>query len=88
MNDTKKCAVCFSDTDKDICLSCFIDLFSDYRGRPQVTLVFEKRGKNWEAECLEFGTATFSESLPEAIRELGSLMCLKLETIKDTRKQK
>jgi len=49
----------------------------------RLTVVFKQEEDVWTAECSELGTATFGESLEEAIKNIEEAVCLHLNTLED-----
>lgn len=48
-----------------------------------VTIVFQRIGRRWTAQCVELGTATFGRSLVEADEKMTEAILLHLNTLED-----
>ena len=48
-----------------------------------LTVIFQKEGKKWTAECVELGTATFGRTLRDAKKKMSEAISLHLNTLED-----
>jgi predicted RNase H-like HicB family nuclease len=48
-----------------------------------LTLLFKREGKVWTAECKELGTASFGDTIEEAIETIEDMVKLHLDALED-----